>query len=248
MAQHTLSLRLLQAGRIRVVKSEGFHPPRKAGQWLGTTVLALPGGCAPGATASVAPPAHVSQPSDIDEAPATRAATADPPGGKAADWSEAPHSSPGPDHGNVAAPPPGAASVSAALDSAALLRALQQGQPPDQGPLDHSKGKPLRGICDVTAVQWKESPAVFGLEGFVQVADEAEANQRRVRSYAILDAQYVDTTKDGKSDLAVVPVLNWAPDATGAMEQWGEIYLFTVRDCSVGSVLVIKSGPSPDGR
>lgn len=248
MAQPTLSLRLRQAVRIRVVKSEGFHPPRKAGQWLGTTVLALSGGCAPAATASVAPPAHVSQPSDINEAPATRAATADPPGGKAADSSEAPHSSPEPDHANAVAPPPGAAGASAALDSAALLQALQQGQLPAQGPLDHSKGRPLRGICDVTAVPWKGSPTVFGLEGFVQVADEAEANQRRVRSYAILDAQYTDTTNDGRSDLAIVPVLNWAPDAQGAMKQWGEIYLFTVRDCSVGSVLVIKSGPSPDGR
>jgi hypothetical protein len=90
-------------------------------------------------------------------------------------------------------------------------------------------------------VSWKDTPTLFGLESFVAVANETEANQRRVRSYSVQAPKYMDTTKDGVPDVAIVGVNNWEP-AGADLEQWGEIYIFAIRNCVVGSTLVILSG------
>lgn len=117
--------------------------------------------------------------------------------------------------------------------------------PADPSPVDHGPGKPLLGVCELEHVNWKNNPIVFGLEQFAQVGDAKEAERVGVRSYAIRPAQFVDTNKDGTADLAIVPVLQFAPDGAGGTKQWGEIHFFVARSCKVGSVLVVKSGPKP---
>jgi hypothetical protein len=126
---------------------------------------------------------------------------------------------------------------------AGLLQAALGGMPADPTPVDHGPGKPLLGLCDLKLVSWKKNPIVFGLEQFTPVADAKEAAQVQVRSYAIRPAQFMDTNKDGTADLAIVPVLQFAPDGAGGIKQWGEIHFFVAQNCKVGSVLVVKSGP-----
>lgn len=128
---------------------------------------------------------------------------------------------------------------------AGLLQAALGGVRADPSPLDHGPGKPLLGVCELKLVNWKSNPIVFGLEQFAQVADAEEAKRVRVRSYAIRPAQFVDMNKDGTADLAIVPVLQFAPDGATGIKQWSEIHFFAARNCKIGSVVVVKSGRKP---
>lgn len=110
-------------------------------------------------------------------------------------------------------------------------------------PLDHSTGTPLHGVCDLRLVKWKDTPTLFGLEQFVSVSGEAEAKRLRVRSYAVEAPRYMANGKDGSPTIAVIAVSQWAPDGDTGVKNWGEVYLFSVRNCVVGSTVVMQTGP-----
>jgi hypothetical protein len=130
-------------------------------------------------------------------------------------------------------------------DTVRFIEGQLGGAAVDLSPVDHGPGQPILGVCDLKLVNWKQNPIVFGIERFVQVADAKQAKALQVRSYAIQPARFIDANKDGAPDLAIVRVLQFAPDAANGMKQWGEVHFFVARHCKVGSVLVVKTGPKP---
>jgi len=130
-------------------------------------------------------------------------------------------------------------------ETASWIEAQLGGAAVDSSPIDHDAGRPIWGVCDLKLVNWKKNPTVFGLDQFVQVADAKQAKELQVRSYAIQPARFIDANKDGAPDLAIGPVMQFAPGGANGMKQWGEVHFFVARHCKVGSVLVVKTRPKP---
>jgi hypothetical protein len=143
-----------------------------------------------------------------------------------------------------------------------LTRLLLGGEESDpMAAFDHPKGKPLPNQCALEKVAWKETPSLYGLEGFTQVKGQTDALALGKRSYAHLKEQLLDLDKKRKSkrgsgqrahpgaELAAISVMHYAPGDDGALLGWGEVYLLVVDgECVVSPLLMLRTGSKPVSR
>jgi hypothetical protein len=137
-----------------------------------------------------------------------------------------------------------------------LLQAMLGVKPDAKATFDHPSGKPLPATCALETVAWREVPTLYGIEGFTQVKDRAEAVAQNTRSYLHLKQHLVDL--DGKrrkskkakpahpgAELAVISVMHFAPGSNGVLTEWGEIYILGLFDCVVTPLAVARTGAGP---
>jgi hypothetical protein len=147
----------------------------------------------------------------------------------------------------------GADFVSALQNNPVLLQTMLGVTPDAKATFDHPSGKPLPETCALETVAWREVPSLYGIQGFTQVKDRAEAIARNARSYLHLKQHLVDL--DGKlakrkkakpahpgAELAVISVMHFAPGSDGVLTEWGEIYILGLRDCVITPLAVARTG------